>query len=221
MSEDDKKKAMTYPCFGESSLGRAREEVNAERLTFPGGENGVSLQDYDDEKFRLSRYLHEKLGAGETVSFAHRQLYLDILSVASVTGGLIGEIKVWPWSGIIEKDLQGYKVVPVNEDVFDVYIDNVIEPFDWEGATIKTDPRNGKYYWTLYWFYTDKFGEKHNFEIPALLVCDWTPAELTQDTIEGCLQQIHQARQDPSIAMLKSDRKSQGCKIVSRGTAQG
>ena len=65
----------------------AKNEVNAERLAFPGGENGVRFQDYDDEKFRLSRYSHEKLGAGETVQFAHRQLYLDILSVASVAGG--------------------------------------------------------------------------------------------------------------------------------------
>ena len=191
---------------------RAKEEVNAERLAFPGGENGVSLQDYDDEKFRLSRYSHEKLEAGETVSFAHRQLYLDILSVASVTGGLIGEIKVWPWSGIMEKDLQGYKVVPVNEDVFDVYIDDAIEPFDWEGAIIKTDPSNGKYYWTLYWFYADKYGEKCSFKIPALAVCDWTSAELTQDTIEGCLQQIHQARQNPGIVMLKAIEAAKAAK---------
>ena len=191
---------------------KAKEEVNAARSTFPDGENGVSFQDYDDEKFRLSRYSYEKLEAGETVQFAHRQLYLDILSVASVAGGLIGEIRVWPWSGIREKDLQGYKVVPVNEDVFDVYIDGTIEPFDWEGAIIKTVPRNGKYYWTLYWFYTNKYGKKCSFELPALAVCGWTAEELTQDTIEGCLQQIHQARQNPGTVMLKAIEEAKAAK---------
>ena len=112
----------------------------------------------------------------------------------------------------MEKDLQGYKVVPVNEDVFDVYIDDAIEPFDWEGAIIKTDPSNGKYYWTLYCFYADKYGEKCSFKIPALAVCDWTSAELTQDTIEGCLQQIHQARQNPGIVMLKAIEAAKAAK---------
>ena len=181
-------------------------EVETERKDLPGGEQGVSFAEYDEDTFRDVRYSHESRLGGQSMMFEHRRLYLDCLSIASLAEKWLGEIRVWPWAGFISPDLAGYKIIPVKEGKFDVVIDNPIEPMDWAGAVI--EKVQGKYSWTLYFGYTDKEGESRGFKIPSFAY-QWPINELFHETVGKCAEQIHRAYQEPGPPLLAAIKEAE------------
>lgn len=183
--------------------------VEARRNDFPGGERGVSFKEFDMEDFQNVRYSYERLSGGQTISFESRRLYLDALAASSVAEDLLGEIRVWPWAGMVSPALAGYKIIPVEHGKFEILIEDPIDPMDWAGAIIEA--KDGKYFWTLYCGYTDAVGGRRSFEIQALFY-SWPTRDLFADTVEDCAEKVHEAYSNPCIPLLKAIQEAKRSK---------
>ena len=133
--------------------------------------------------------------------FEHRQLYLDSLAATSLAVDWLGEIVAWPWGGLLDPALEKYKILPVGDGRFDVWADNPIEPMDWAGAI--TEPKDGKYIWTLYFGFTDREDNKRSFKLPSLCY-QWPTEDLLADSVADCVEKIHRAYREPCRALLKA-----------------
>lgn len=178
-----------------------QREVEAERKTFPGGDRGVSFAEYDMGTFQDVRYSHERLFGGKSIRFEVGRLCLDCIAIVGVVEKWLGDISVWPWAGFMDPELSGYKVIPVQEGKYDVLVENPIEPMDWAGAVI--EQQQGKYIWTLYCGFVDRNGGKRSYQIPSLTY-QWPIGELMHDSVIECVEQIHQAFQQPSYPLQKA-----------------
>ena len=180
---------------------RLPEEVQNEVEDQRG--EGLSFSDYDNATFQDVRYFADRRGNGQIVSFEARRLYLDSLSVTNVIKGWLGEITIWPWSGVLGKELKGYNVSPTKDHKFDVWIDDPIEPLDWAGAII--EPKGNGYVWTLYFGLTDKAGIKRSCQLPSLHYMHlWTIKELIAPTVSESVAQIRRAYSEPCVPLLKA-----------------
>ncbi|MCY3691923.1 MAG: hypothetical protein OXH30_07980, partial [Chloroflexi bacterium] len=73
----------------------AQEEIEAKR-----GES-LNFIEYDGGTFQDVRYSAERLKGGQTVRFEMRRLYLDSLAATSVAEDWLGDVRTWPWAGIL------------------------------------------------------------------------------------------------------------------------
>ena len=179
----------------------AKEEVLAKHRNFANGEVEISFGEYDMDDFQDVRYSFERRAGGQTMSFEHRRLYLDSLAVTSLAKEWLGEIKVWPWAGLLDPALKDYKILPIRDGRFDVLADNPIEPMDWAGAII--EPKDGKYIWTLYFGFTDSNNNRRGYKLSSLAYL-WATKELLTDSISECVEQIHRAYQEPCAPLRKA-----------------
>ena len=177
----------------------AQEEVQAKRLHFPEGDRGVSFPEYDMDDFQDVRYSFERRLGGQTMLFEPRRLYLDAFAARDVAEDWMGEITAWPWAGFVDLDLAGYEIVPIGNDRFDVRVKNPIKPMDWAGAII--EPKDDRFFWTLYCGFTNMEGEKRTYKIESLHY-PWPIEDLLSDTVEGCAEKIHRAYQEPCPPLL-------------------
>ena len=170
------------------------EEQRGEKLSFSA---------YDNASFQDVRYFADRRGSGQIVSFEVRRLYLDALAVTDVAKNWLGEITIWPWSGVLDKDLAGYNVSPIKDGKFEVWIDNPIEPLDWGGAIIEA--KGNGYVWTLYFGFTDKAGIKRSCQLPSLHYMHlWTIKELIAPTVSESIAQIQRAYSEPCVPLVKA-----------------
>ena len=172
-----------------------RKEVETER-----GE-ALSFTDYDNDAFQDVRYFADRRGSGQTVSFEARRLYLDSLAATNVVKDWLGEITIWPWAGLLDKDLGGYRVLPINDGKFDVWIDDPIEPMEWAGAII--EPKDSGYVWTLYFGFTDDEGNERSCRIPSLHY-PWPLEDLIAPSVVECVEQIRKAYQEPCHSLVQA-----------------
>ena len=185
------------------------EEVNAKRCDFPGGERGVSFEEYDMDDFQNVRYSYERHFTGPITTFETRRLFLDSFVATSLAEEWLGEIEAWPWAGTISTALTGYRISPIGDGRFDVLIDHPIEPMDWAGAII--EPTGEQYVWTLYCGFTDEAGKERSFQIPAPLY-EWPIEELVADTVGECAEKVYRAYQEPCYALLKAIQEAESTK---------
>ena len=177
-----------------------QQDVLVRRREFPNGNVGVNFGEYDMDDFQDVRYSSERRIGGQTMRFEHRQLYLDSLAVTSLAGDWLGGIAAWPWAGLLDPSLEGYKIVPFGDGRFEVWTDNPIDPMDWAGAII--EPKDDKYIWTLYFGFTDKANNKRSCRL-ASLYYPWPMADLLSDSVAACVEKIHKAYEEPCPALLK------------------
>ena len=185
------------------SLQELWREIPSEVKNEVEKERGASLSfgSYDHDIFQDVRYFADRRGGGQTVSFEARKLFLDSLSVTNVVKSWLGEIEIWPWSGLLDKNLEGYRVLPIEDGKFDVWIDKPIEPMEWAGAII--EPIAAGYVWTLYFGFTNEAGEERSYKIPSLQY-PWPMNDLVSSSIVECVEQIDKAYKDPCPALLKA-----------------
>ena len=169
----------------------------------------LSFAEYDAGSFQDVRYSAERLKGGRTVAFEIRQLYLDSLAATSVAEEWLGNVTTWPWAGILDQSLSGYKVVPIDSDSFEVWINDPIQPLDWAGAIIKA--KDDLYIWTLYFGFVAKNGERAGYELPGLAY-PWPMEELLADSVVGCVEKIHQAYQEPARALVEALQEARRAK---------
>ena len=158
----------------------------------------LSFEEYNSGTFQDVRYSAERLKGGQTTSFGMRRLYLDSLAATGVAEDWLGEITTWPWAAILDEVLAGYQILPMTDDTFEVWVKEPIEPMDWAGAIIT--PRENVYFWTLYFGFTDRHGEKHGYELPCFAY-PWPMTELFATSVVECVEKIHRAYQEPSHAL--------------------
>ena len=187
-----------------------QDAVEAKRKGIPGGERGVSFKEFDMDDFQDVRYSHERLLGGRTISFETRRLYLDSLAVRSVAEELLGEIRVWPWAGMLSPALAGYKIIPIENERFDISIEEPIEPMDWAGAIIEAN--GGQYAWTLYCGFTGSDGERRSYKFPGLLY-SWPLEEIMGDTVEACVEKVYEAFNDPCVPLLTAVKEAENSKL--------
>ena len=159
----------------------------------------LSFDKYDGGTFQDVRYSAERLQGGQTRSFQTRQLYLDSLAVTEVAEDWLGEVTTWPWSSIRDDSLSGYQILPITDNTFEVWVKEPIEPMDWAGAIIT--PREDNYFWTLYFGFTDRHGEKHGYELPCFTY-PWPMTDIFATSVMECVEKIHRAYQEPSPPLL-------------------
>ena len=176
-----------------------QEEVQARRRNSPNGERGVSFSDYDMDDFQDVRYSFERRVGGQTMSFESRRLYLDAFAARDVAEEWLGEITAWPWAGFVDLALAGYEIIPTGDGRFDVRVKNPIQPMEWAGAIIEA--KGDQFAWTLYCGFTDTKGQKRSYKIECLHH-PWPIECLFSDTVEGCVEKIHRAYQEPCPALL-------------------
>lgn len=173
----------------------AQEEIEARRGA------PLSLIEYDGGTFQDVRYSAERLKGGRTVRFEMRRLYSDSLAATSVAEDWLGDVKTWPWSGILDKALAGYRVLPLDDGRFEVWVTDPIEPMDWAGAIITA--KDDLYVWTLYFGFVDKNSERAGYELPCMSY-PWRMQELFASSVVESVEKIHKAYQEPSHALQKA-----------------
>ena len=186
-----------------------QQEVNVKRFDFPGGERGVSFEEYDMDDFQNVRYSHERHPGGQITAFETRRLFLDSFAVTNLAEEWLGEIRAWPWAEALSTALTGYRISPIGDGKFDVLIDHPIEPMDWAGAII--EPTGEQYVWTLYCGFTDEAGKGRSFQIPALLY-EWPIEELVADSVGECAEKVYRAYQEPCYALLEATQETENHK---------
>ena len=175
--------------------------VEARRRCFAGGERGVSFTEYDMADFQNVRYSYERLVGGQTLSFETRRLFLDSFATRNLAEEWLGDIRVWPWAGMISSVLAGYKITPIENGKFEILIEDPIEPMDWVGAIIEV--QGSQYIWTLYCGFTDEAGNNRSFQIPALLY-PGPIQDLFADSVERCAEKVYGAYSEPCVALQKA-----------------
>ena len=173
----------------------AQEEIEAERG------QPLSFSEYDGGTFQDVRYSAERLRGGRTVGFEMRRLYLDSLAATSVAEDWLGEVTAWPWSGILDKALVGFQILPLDDGSFEVWITDPIEPMDWAGAIITA--KDSQYVWTLYFGFRDKNGKSASYKLPWVAY-PWPMRELFSDSVSECVEKVYKAYQEPSRALLEA-----------------
>ena len=173
----------------------AQEEIEANR-----GEP-LSFIEYDGGSFQDVRYSAERLKGGRTARFEMRRLYLDSLAASSVAKDWLGDVRTWPWAGILDMSLAGYQILPLNDGRFEVWITDPIEPLDWASAIITA--KDDFYVWTLYFGFVDKRGERKGYKLPAMLY-PWPMQELFASSVAECIEKVYKAYQEPSHALLEA-----------------
>ena len=175
----------------------AQEEIEAKR-----GES-LNFIEYDGGTFQDVRYSAERLKGGQTVRFEMRRLYLDSLAATSVAEDWLGDVRTWPWAGILDMSIAGagYQILPLDDGRFEVWITDPIEPMEWAGAIITA--KENSYVWTLYFGFVDKNGERKGYELSALYY-PWPIQELFASSVAECVEKIYKAYQEPAPALIEA-----------------
>ena len=123
---------------------------------------------------------------------------------------MLGEIRVWPRVGMVNSALTDYKIIPIENERFDISIGEPIEPMDWAGAIIEAN--GGQYAWTLYCGFTGSEGERRSYEFPSLLYF-WPPEEIMGDDVEAFVERVYQAFNGPCVPLLRAIKEAESSNL--------